>query len=268
MEKNNFLIFLAGLPASGKSTFVNKLKELLEKRFNNLKVKIIDPDKIRENIVPGEFDHNKEQIVRNKSLESVKKALDSGFIVINDDLNYYTSMRHDLKNIAENLSLQYFIIHISTPLEICVKWNEERGKPIPNSVIINISQKFDDFGKYNWDIPIANYDLSKLKDLNQYIEKLINLFIQNLKILKARTEKKEFIKQTSSLDNEKLDRITRKIVGDLLRTPKYSSLKNNIIKYRKMYVKTRANTVLSESDIVKTFKQYLEKSLNIKIFFE
>jgi tRNA uridine 5-carbamoylmethylation protein Kti12 len=174
-------------------------------------------------------------------------------------------MRHDLKNIAENLSLKYFIIHISTPLEICVKWNEERGKPIPNSVIINISQKFDDFGKYNWDIPIANYDLSKLKDLNQYIERLINLFIQNLKILKARTEKKEFIKQTSSLDNEKLDRITRKIVGDLLRTPKYSSLKNNIIKYRKMYVKTRANTVLSESDIVKTFKQYLEKSLNIKI---
>ncbi|MFW9898498.1 MAG: AAA family ATPase [Candidatus Thorarchaeota archaeon] len=265
MEKNNFLICLAGLPASGKSTFANKLRELLEKRFNNLKVKIIDPDKIRENIVPGEFDHNKEQIVRNKNLESVKKELDSGFIVINDDLNYYTSMRHDLKEIAENLGLKYFIIHISTPLEICIKWNEERGKPIPNSVIININQKFDEFGKYNWDIPIANYDLSKLKDLNQYIEKLINNFIQNLKALKIRTEKKEIVKQTLSLDNEKLDRITRKIVGDLLRTPKYRSLKNKIIKYRKMYVKKRANTVLSKSDIIKTFKQYLEKSLNIKI---
>ena len=265
MEKNNFLICLAGLPASGKSTFANQLKELLEKRFNNMKVKIIDPDKIRENIVPGEFDHNKEQIVRKKNLESVKKELDSGFIVINDDLNYYTSMRHDLKDIAENLGLKYFIIHISTPLEICIKWNEERGKPIPNSVIINISKKFDDFGKYNWDIPIVSYDLSKLKDLNQYIERLINLFIQKLKILKLKTEKKEFIKQTLSLDNEKLDRITRKIVGDLLRNPKYRSLKNKIIKYRKMYLKMRANTVLSESDVEKTFKQYLEKNLNINI---
>ncbi|MFX1392393.1 MAG: AAA family ATPase [Promethearchaeota archaeon] len=265
MEKNNFLICLTGLPASGKSTFANMLKELIEERFINLKVIIIDPDTIREKIVPGEFDHSKEQKVRNNNLKLIKKALKSGFIVISDDLNYYTSMRHDLKNIAENMGLKYFIIHISTPLEICIKWNEKRSKPIPNSVIYNINKKFDDFGNYNWDIPLASYDLSQLKDLNQTVEKLIEIINQNLIILKKRTKKKEDIKKISNIDNEKLDRITRKIVGELLRNPKYRSLKNKIIKYRKKYVKMKVNTVLIESDIVKTFKQYLEKSLNIKI---
>ncbi|MFW9881176.1 MAG: AAA family ATPase [Candidatus Thorarchaeota archaeon] len=265
MEKKNFLICLTGLPASGKSTFANRLKELLEERLNEFKVKIIDPDKIREKLVPGEFDHSKEQKVRNKNLELVKKALELGFIVISDDLNYFTSMRHELKNIAEKIGLKYFIIHISTPIETCIKWNEKRSKPIPNIVISNIYKKFDDFSKYKWDIPLATYDLSKLKDLDQPIEKLIDIIIQNLKILKERREIIEITAQFSNIDNERLDKVTRKIVGNLLRNPKYRNLKNKIIKYRKIYVKMNINTVLIESDIETTFKQYLEKSLNIKI---
>jgi len=84
LEKKNFLVCLVGLPASGKSTFANKLKELLESKSNTFKVKIIDPDKIREDVVPGEFNHGKEQIVRRKNLESVRKALETGFITISE----------------------------------------------------------------------------------------------------------------------------------------------------------------------------------------
>jgi len=265
LEKKNFLVCLVGLPASGKSTFAYQLKELLESKSNIFKVKIIDPDKIREDVVPGEFNHGKEQIVRRKNLESVKKALEAGFIAISDDLNYYTSMRHDLKNIADKLGLKCFIIHISTPLETCIKWNKNRGKMIPTRVVISIAKKFDDFGKYNWDVPLANYDLSQLKDLNEPIEKLINIIIRNLKISEDLAKINEFIKLSSNINNEKLDKITRNIVGDLIRNPNYRLLKNKIIKYRKIYVKKNLNTDLIESEIIKTFKEYLEKSINIKI---
>ena len=125
--------------------------------------------------------------------------------------------------------------------------------------------KFDDFGKYNWDFPFANYDLSQLKDLNESIEKLINIFIQNLKISEDLAKANEFIRLSSNINNEKLDNITRNIAGDLIRNPNFSLLKNKIIKYRKIYVKKNLNTDLTESEIIKTFKEYLEKSLNIKI---
>ena len=256
---------MVGLPASGKSTFAYKLKELLESKSNIFKVKIIDPDEIRNTITPEKFDYNLEQEVRSENLKSVKHALKKGFIVISDDLNYYTSMRHDLKNIADKLGLKCFIIHISTPLETCIKWNKNRRKPIPNRVVINIAKKFDDFSKYNWDVPLANYDLSQLKDLNESIEKLINIFIRNLKISEDVAKTNEFIRPSSNINNEKLDKITRNIAGDLIRNPNFSLLKNKIIKYRKIYVKKNLNIDLIESEIIKTFKEYLEKILNIKI---
>ena len=259
------MIILVGLPSSGKSVFANKLKSILNELDTNFKIKIIDPDEIRNTITPEKFDYNLEQEVRSENLKSVKDALKKGFIVISDDLNYYTSMRHDLKNIADKLDLKCFIIHISTPLETCIKWNKNRGKPIPNRVVINIAKKFDDFGKYNWDFPFANYDLSQLKDLNESIEKIIDIFIRNLKISEDLAKANEFIRLSSNINNEKLDKITRNIAGDLIRNPNFSLLKNKIIKYRKIYVKKNLNTDLTESEIIKTFKEYLEKCLNIKI---
>ena len=98
----NFLIILTGLPASGKTTFARMLKKGLEKKINSHKIKIIDPDEIRTSLSYGKFDPTKEQIVREKNLAKVEKSLKEGYIVISDDLNYYTSMRHDLKNISDD----------------------------------------------------------------------------------------------------------------------------------------------------------------------
>ncbi len=261
----NFLVCLVGLPASGKTTFANKLKNILEKRFNDFKVKIVDPDKIRDIIAPEEFEYKEEQKVRKKNLEAVRKALKKGFVVISDNLNYYTSMRHDLKKIAENLSLRFFIIHISTPLEICLKWNEDRGTLIPNEVIEKIYNKFDNFGKYNWDYPIEKYDMSLIKNLDEHLEKLVDVIIQDLESLNDVINIEKEKKRRSNFDNEKLDKITRNIIGELLRNPNNRSFKNKLIKYRKSFVKANLNKFLSESEISNTFKDYLEKSLNTRI---
>jgi O-phosphoseryl-tRNA(Sec) kinase len=261
----NFLICLTGLPASGKTTFANKLKESLEKKFKKLTVSIIDPDIIRHTMAPNEFDYNLEPIVREKNLTEVNNELGKGNIVISDDLNYYSSMRHDLKNLADIFNINFFIIHISTPFETCLKWNEMRGEPIPNTIIEKIYSKFDDFGKYKWDYPVLNYDPSQIKDSDErfedFMDGLIKKLVNSQAILKV---EKKFAKH-SSWDNQNLDKITRIYVGKLLRNPNLLSLKNKIIKTRKLYMKLYKNKVLTEAEIVTTFKDYLEKILTIRI---
>ncbi len=254
-----------GLPASGKSTFAKALKIALKKKFNNLNVKIIDPDKIRQSLTPDEFDHEKEHIIKKENLKIIRNELEKGYIVISDDLNYYTSMRHDLKEITENLNLIFFIVHIATPIETCLKWNENRGKPIPNMVINKINERFDEFNKYKWDIPDVVYDFSQITDLNYKIKDFLAIIQEKREIMKSKLKTVAKNNILSNLDNESLDKITRIYVNALLHDSTYLPLKKRIIKLRKNYVRENKNKALRESEISKTFKNYLEKNLNIKI---
>jgi len=263
--KQNFIIILTGLPSSGKTTFADQLKAILEKKFVDLKVKIVDPDIIRNKILPQNFNHEKEQLVRRENLNKIKKLLQNGYIVISDDMNYYSSMRHDIKEIAEELNLKFFIIHISTPLKVCLEWNRIRGSPIPDSVIKKINQKFDNFNKYSWDFPEAVFDLSQGESLKKKIEKLVHHFFINLK-----PPKNEFLTDLKLenlywRDNENLDKTTRHIVGKLLQKSRYLHFKHKIIKLRKIFVKNNKNKSLNIQEITNNFKLYLEKNLNIKI---
>ena len=69
----------------------------------------------------------------------------------------------------------------------------------------------------------------------------------------------------SNLDNESFDKKTRIFVSTLLQDSIYLPLKKRIIKLRRDYVKENKNKALRESEILKTFKDYLEKNLNVKI---
>lgn len=234
----------------------------LTEKYSHLKVKIIDPDRIRNELVGENFNHNKEYIVRSKNLEAIRNELEKGNIVISDDLNYYSSMRHDLKEIADSFRLHYFIIHISTPFEMCIKWNEERGEPIPNIVISRIFNKFDEFNKYKWDKPFTQLNLSEITDIKLEISKLLRMLDNDLK--SAIEKEKKFPK--FNIYNESLDKITRIHVKELLLNPKYLSFKKRIIKLRKSYVKAHKNRLQTDTEISKNFKKYLENNLKIKDF--
>lgn len=265
LVKKNFLICLTGLPASGKTTFAKKIKEILEKRFTKLTVSIIDPDIIRHKIAPSKFNYNLEPIVRERNLTEINKELSKGNIVISDDLNYYSSMRHDLKNLADNFKLDFFIIHISTPFETCLTWNKMRGETIPNTTIDKIHKKFDDFGKYKWDYPVLNYDPSQIKESGKEFEALVDELIKKLTSSQAILKGEKKFTKSSIWDNQNLDKLTRIYVGKLLRNPKLMAFKKKIIKTRKLYMKLYKNKALKEFEIATTFKDYLEKKLTIKI---
>ncbi|MFW9867841.1 MAG: AAA family ATPase [Candidatus Thorarchaeota archaeon] len=261
----NFLICLAGLPASGKTTFAKKLKDVLERKFNKNLVKIIDPDIIRQSITKNTFNYRMESEVRKKNLSIIKKELEKGNIVISDDLNYYSSMRHDLKKIADFFNIHLFIFHISTPYEICIKWNKSRGKPIPDKIIKRIHKKFDNFDKYGWDYPEAKYDLSQVLDLNKEVEELVELIEKKVNSSEDLLKRKVKSYSSSNMDNQHLDVITRNYVGKLLQQPELHSFKKKIIKARKMYVKLHKNKSLQKLEIIKSFREFLEFNLDIKI---
>jgi tRNA uridine 5-carbamoylmethylation protein Kti12 len=183
-------------------------------------------------------------------------------IVINDDLNYYSSMRHDLKSIADDLRINFYIIHISTPLELCLKRNEKRGKPIPNRVIQKIHIKFDNFKKYKWDRPFKTYSSTQSRDPVKFIEDLIIKIAEDLKKTTTRTTVRNSL-HSSNL--AALDLITRKYVGRLLDVPQNLSHKGDILKYRKSFIKKRKNYLTDTKAILEDFKRYLAQNLNINL---
>jgi len=259
--KKNFLIILVGLPASGKTTFADFFKKKLNLYFQ-AEVKIIDPDLLRNIVSPKIFDFQNEHRVREETLEKVRKYLKKGMIVINDDLNYYSSMRHDLKSIADDLGRNFYIIHISTPLELCLKRNEKRGKPIPNNVIQKIHIKFDNFKKYKWDHPFKTYTSTQSSDPVKFIEDLIIKIAEDLK----KTTKKTTVRNSLHSSNlAALDLITRKYVGRLFDVPQNLSQKDEILKYRKSFIKKRKRDLTDIKTILEDFKIYLAQNLNINL---
>jgi tRNA uridine 5-carbamoylmethylation protein Kti12 len=254
---------LTGLPASGKSTFAKILKLVIENSFDDSKVIIIDPDIIREKLTHNKFEPEKEHLVRTTNLKLIKKELKKGNIVISDDLNYYSSMRHDLKDIAESLNAFFFILHISTPFETCLKWNENRGQTIPNEIIKKIQGKFDDFGKYSWDLPLASFNLSEIDE----IDATIGVFIKNLvkRIKNISLKDKENRRNHSNRVIENLEKISRSIVGDLLKNPILQNYKDEIIQLRRLFVKKNKNKKLKDAEITRLFMTFLEKRLNIEV---
>ena len=156
---NQFLLVLCGIPASGKTTFAENIQKFVEKE---LPVRIVSTDYWRDAEYYAEFKPSNEHRVREAALEKTQELLAEGFSVIHDDTNYYTSMRHELIEIAKAKECVFGIIQITTPIKVALKWNTQRGLMIPEEVIIRIHEKLEDPGtKYAWDRPLAKVDLSE-----------------------------------------------------------------------------------------------------------
>jgi O-phosphoseryl-tRNA(Sec) kinase len=186
-QKKSIIIMLVGLPASGKSNFATFLIEQFQ--ANNQICSIVDTDKIRESLFGRDFiPENESQVLDQKKFQITKGVKHNQFLII-DDLHYYTSMRHEIHEIATELNVPLLHIYFKTPLNRCLEWNEKRGFYIPNELIEKIDQKFDLPGKkYNWDKPDIIY--------NPIVDIPIDVFNKILDVIK----KKNQIKQTAGID--------------------------------------------------------------------
>ena len=201
-----FILALCGLPASGKSELADAIQKAL-----NYKVEIVRTDEWRNDSYYTDWKPEKEGPVRQAALTRVEQLVAEGKSVIHDDTNYYNSMRHDLFKIAIDKRCAFGVVHVSTPLDVALKWNKERSNSqIPNSVIEQINERFDLPGRrYLWDYSIAEVNIA-VQDLEAIMPDIVEV-LQNLEI--AMKPKPRLV---TSTEFELLDVETRKIVSEFL----------------------------------------------------
>lgn len=201
-----FLLALCGIPSSGKTTLARAIKGQFD---SGVRLEIVSTDRWRDEDFYSNFRPEKEHTVRNEALENTRKLIQKGVSVIHDDTNYYTSMRHELYDIARKNKTLFAVVHVTTPVELAVQWNMERENPVPNGVIEKIAERFDVPGsKYAWDRPIATHNLG-IDDPNKAGSEIVER-IDSLAPIKERTRSSDKTK------GDLLDVITRQVVKHFL----------------------------------------------------
>lgn len=247
------LIIFSGIPASGKSTFANDIKKQLEKQRGVI-VEIVDSDEIRQKVYKIRFDPSMELFIKDRSLYRIDKYLKQGYHVISDDLNYYQSMRHELKEIARENHTNYKIIYFEIELEEAIRRNEKRGSPIPREVIERVYEKFDEPGqKYKWD----NYFYKVVGDKPPK-EEAIELAEKLRPYLHERLELPSIREQAELGLAEEFDKITRDLVEGYIKL--HGENPKKISKYRREFLKKS----LEESYNLRAIKEKFYKFLDEK----
>jgi selenocysteine-specific elongation factor len=248
-----YLLILCGLPASGKTTISRSVASLLEDK-HGIPTMIISSDDFRAMLSYSHkgFKPERETFVKSLYDKAIATALDQGFLVISDDLNYYKSMRSDLRQIAKRSGSDYDIVFVDTPVEQTVKWNQERGSPIPTSLIEEINQKLDPpKGDYKWDTPLVVVDPSK-----QSIEEIASIIVSSvLKRLEnpIRSKPKKIVEDEKSLRARGIERETRKSMMEIMTRYKNPDLGISLSRIRKDVVNKALSDGSKPLDAVELF---------------
>lgn len=242
---SQFILALCGLPSSGKSI----LADTIQKAMNN-EIAIVRTDDWRDSSYYVDWKPEKEKLVRLAALNMVEKLVNDGKSVIHDDTNYYASMRHELLKIALDNRCAFAIIHVSTPLDVALRWNRERADTrIPKEVIERINERFDLPGRrYLWDDPLMEVNMA-----NQDIDKVIPEIVDSIEELDIAVPEPRLV---SSTEFEKLDIETRRTVSEFLEKHQYlrgnrevSKIRRNILRKasrRRSSVKRTHDMLLDE----------------------
>lgn len=203
---NQFLIALCGLPASGKSSLADQIVRTVESPID-----IVRTDEWRTEEYYRDWAPEKEGSVREKALVRTEELIASGKSVIHDDTNYYKSMRHELFEIAKNHGCVFAVVHVTTPLKVALRWNNEReNSRVDESIIRSIAERFDTpGGRYLWDMPVAEVDMSS--EDPQAVSAFLIEIIEELP--PAREPRPVRVTQTAA---EQIDVFTREIVTEFL----------------------------------------------------
>lgn len=212
---NQFIVALCGIPASGKTILARVIQELLSVETD---VVIVDTDTCRDEAYCSNFTPELEKKVRKEALRRTEEIVKSGRSVIHDDTNYYTSMRHELYEIAVRHGCAFGVVFVSTPLEKSLEWNSLRKKPIPEDVVKRIKERMNTPGtKYTWDSPVAIVNLSREKTIDaakNVVESIRDLSLPNI----------EGSPTAESNAYNQIDSVTRRVVSEFLQEyPSYRS---------------------------------------------
>lgn len=130
------IIFLKGLPASGKTTWAKKY--LIE----NLFVDRVNKDDIREELGNPEWTPEFEEKVKNIEIERGLEILKKGYSLIVDDTNLNPLHQIVWNNIANNMGIRLEERFFDVSMEEALARNLKREKPLKDEVITSMYEKY------------------------------------------------------------------------------------------------------------------------------
>ncbi|GBF36472.1 L-seryl-tRNA(Sec) kinase [Methanofervidicoccus abyssi] len=251
------LIILVGLPSVGKSTFAKRLsKELYLRGVDNI---VIGSDVIRECFPVWKREY--EEYIKNTTYQFIDSALRKFYVIV-DDTNYYNSKRRDLISIAKRRNKDYMIIYLRAPLDVILERNIKRGKKVPNELILEMYNKFDEPGmKYAWDRPDIVVDTHR--EIN--FDKIVNIILDK-GVKKSKIEKNRKEDNSKKQIWDKVDKITRDVVGEYIKKDVVKGKDIRVIlKLRKEFLKNLKSNILNDERCLENIRSDFKRFLNERL---
>ncbi len=115
-DEKGFVIWLTGLPASGKSTVARKLVEIF--RDMGRKVEMLDGDSVRPWLSP-EAGFTREDRTRHlRRVAYVSHLLARNGVVV---IASFVSPYRDVRKMARDLIKDFIEVYVKCPLEVCIE---------------------------------------------------------------------------------------------------------------------------------------------------
>jgi predicted kinase len=131
------VLFLRGLPASGKSQFAN---ELVQRDGNWVRA---NKDDLRSQLHAGKWSQGRERIVKQVRDAIIDHALSIGKNVVVDDTNFAPAHEQRCREIAKKHNATFAIKDFThVPLEECLRRDAERAKPVGRDVILRMWHQY------------------------------------------------------------------------------------------------------------------------------
>ena len=120
MSNKGFVVWLTGLPASGKTTIARRVGEYLQSR--GFRVEILDGDEVRRWLSP-EAGFSREDRERHlKRVAYVSRLLArNGVAVLASFVSPYRNVREEARKIIESESLKFIEVYVKCSLEECIR---------------------------------------------------------------------------------------------------------------------------------------------------
>jgi adenylylsulfate kinase len=159
------ILWLTGLPGSGKTALSNKLYKILKK--NKIKTKVIDGDNFRKKITNRNYDDSSREAIGYLKIKEAIKYYDKGYFVIVSGVAYKKKWRNDLRNFCEKRL--YKEIYLKCSINECIQRNISQNK---SKDLLNKKKYIYEEYKY-YDLKINTDCLDVYKSYNK-VFKFIN----------------------------------------------------------------------------------------------
>ncbi|MCC6019143.1 MAG: adenylyl-sulfate kinase [Candidatus Verstraetearchaeota archaeon] len=120
MTDRGFVVWLTGLPSSGKTTIAKRLERYLRSR--GFKVELLDGDDVRKWLSPeaGFSREDRERHLRRVAYVS-KLLARNGVVVIASFVSPYRNVRDEARRMIEGEGLKFIEVYVKCSLEECMR---------------------------------------------------------------------------------------------------------------------------------------------------